>query len=250
MILLTYNKSGILVKSIQVKEGFVVIIKNDSSGNPYVQIGERGRFELHATLTIMTDSGAVIERYTTNQLVEAKYLRFDRNLPMMTSLKSTDFHREITMVNDQSLNLDLEGQLISMEYAFLFMDLRGKIILADAPTATDTFKIVHGPKEILGLEPAEIRNKGYSDYLIWALSSFNKPDNYTKNYVGMNYIDIGPNITQTINPLDKQKWQTNFWRDKDWVVDQIMDNLKETTKAYHTAEITRVRSRMRSGHVS
>lgn len=238
MILVNRNKKGFAVTSVQVANNLVIGIHNSLDGVPYIRIGEKNKFLIDHSLTIMTDNGIVIGEYTYNQLIEEKYLKFEKDLRCGTLLKSRGTSVEVMQVNQVPAIFMPEGSNINTPPDLQFWDDFGKkIILADAATASDFFKVVYGPEELIGIEPTSIRNKGYEDYTIWALSNFDKPDSYIKNYVGINYIDIGPLVEEEF----RSKWRINFWRDQKWIVEQIVNDVSADAMRYFNEEVARVK---------
>lgn len=238
MILVVYNSRGIAEKTIQVKEGSLVIIRNTSQGVPYVQIGERGRLELLAKLVIMTDNGEVIERYTTNQLVEDQYLRFDRNILFSTTLFGKTPKSAIMHTDYSFCGLALEGELISQVFPSGLFGFENKIILADQATITDEFKVVHGPKELIGVPIRHIPNNKYKDNTIWALGNFNKLTKEVTGGLAINFID-------EVVLLEKAEsdWRTMFWKDPKRVATAIANDISKSTRSAFNEEVARIKRR-------
>jgi len=238
MILITHNKRGIAAKSIQVKEGFVVIIRNDNSGRPYVQIGERGRFELDTDLAIMTDTGTVIQQHTVNQLVEDEYLRFDRNILLSTTLFGNAPKSVIRQADCSFCGLVLENELITQVFPSGLFGFENKIILADQATITDEFKVVHGPKELIGVPLRHVPNNKYYDYTIWALSSFSKLTREVLGGMAINFIDETVLLNQA-----EPNWRTLLWKDPKRVATAIANDVSKTTRSAFNEEVARIKLR-------
>lgn len=239
MIFITYNERGIAVKSIQVKEGSVALIKNNLSGRPYVQIDEQGRFEVCATLTIMTDNGVVIDRYTANQLVEDENLRFTReSLLFQTTLFGKTPKTSIMHPDYSFCGMALKGELVSQVFPSGLFGFENKIILVDQATITDDFKVVHGPKELIGMPVRHIPCYEYKDCTIWALSSLDKLTKEVKGEVAINFIDE----TAPLHMVESD-WRTLFWKDPKRVATAIANDVSKATRSAFNEEAAYVKRR-------